>query len=287
MKKIYLFLAAILSTASYSQVVISQAYGGGGNSGATYTSDFVELLNRGTTTVNIGGWSIQYASKTGVNWSKTTLPSFNLEPGQYFLVQEATGNGGTTPLPSPDFITTADVDQIAMAGAEFKILLANTDVLVSGVSNPTDVQIVDFLGTGTANYYEGTAAAAILSNTTAALRANNGCQDTNDNAADFTAAAPAPRNSTSALNSCATASVGENEIAGLKVYPNPVSNGTLFIETANNGEKAITVFDVLGKQVLNTKTSTNAVNVSSLKGGVYIVKITEEGNTATRKLVIK
>ena len=78
-----------------------------------------------------------------------------------------------------------------------------------------------------------------------------------------------------------------NEIVGLKVYPNPVSNGTLFIETAANAEKTITVFDVLGKQVLNTTTANNSINVASLHTGVYIVNITEEGKTASRKLVIK
>jgi hypothetical protein len=51
-------------------------------------------------------------------------------------------------------------------------------------------------------------------------------------------------------------------------------------------EKAITVFDVLGKQVLNTTTADNTINVSNLRGGVYVVRITEEGKTATRKLVI-
>jgi type IX secretion system substrate protein len=84
-----------------------------------------------------------------------------------------------------------------------------------------------------------------------------------------------------------TLSIKDNSIAGLKVYPNPVSNGTFFIETAANGEKAVVVYDVLGKQVLNTMTTSTAVNVSNLTGGVYIVKITEGGNTATRKMVIK
>ncbi|MCF6131163.1 T9SS type A sorting domain-containing protein [Flavobacterium wongokense] len=84
-----------------------------------------------------------------------------------------------------------------------------------------------------------------------------------------------------------TLGTSQNTIAGLKMYPNPVSNGTLFIETTANAERTVTVFDVLGKQVLNTKTSDNAVNVSSLHTGVYIVNITEEGKTATRKLVIK
>ena len=70
------------------------------------------------------------------------------------------------------------------------------------------------------------------------------------------------------------------------VYPNPVTNGVLYINTTANLEKNVAIFDVLGKQVLNT-TATESVNVSNLKGGVYIVKITEEGKTATRKLVIK
>ena len=79
----------------------------------------------------------------------------------------------------------------------------------------------------------------------------------------------------------------QEEITGLKVYPNPVSNGTLFIETSVNAEKKVTVYDVLGKQVLNTTTSNNAINVASLHTGVYIVNITEEGKTASRKLVIR
>lgn len=81
-------------------------------------------------------------------------------------------------------------------------------------------------------------------------------------------------------------SVKQNQIEGLKVYPNPVTNGTFFINTTSDSTKDVVVYDVLGKQVVKTST-TNAVNVSNLKSGVYIVKITEEGKTATRKLVIK
>ncbi len=84
-----------------------------------------------------------------------------------------------------------------------------------------------------------------------------------------------------------TLGTNQNTIAGLRMYPNPVTNGTLFIETSANAEKTVTVFDVLGKQVLNTTTSNNAINVASLHTGVYIVNITEEGKTASRKLVIK
>jgi hypothetical protein len=81
--------------------------------------------------------------------------------------------------------------------------------------------------------------------------------------------------------------VKQNSISGLNVYPNPVSNGNLFITSNSTASKGVVIFDVLGKQVLKTTVSNQAVNVSSLNRGVYVVKITEDGKTATRKLVIK
>ncbi len=78
-----------------------------------------------------------------------------------------------------------------------------------------------------------------------------------------------------------------NEIDGLKMYPNPVSNGKLFITSDNNIEKTIAVFDILGKQIINQVVTNEVVNVSALNAGIYIVKITEDGKTATRKLVVR
>lgn len=287
MKKFYILAATLFAVAStQAQVVISQVYGGGGNTGATYTHDYVELFNRGTEAVNIGGWSIQYASATGSNWNNiTVLPDFTLQPGQYYLIQQAEGAGGTEPLPTPDFIPGED-NTIAMGGTNLKILLANTDVQVESVSNPTDSQIVDLVGFGTANYFEGAVGPA-LSNTTAGFRAENGCQDTDDNSVDFVTGDPAPRNSTSPLNVCdSTVSVKDNSIAGLSVYPNPLSGNTLYVTSNNSIEKSVAIFDVLGKQVVNTTTLNGTVNLN-LNAGVYIVKITEEGKTATRKLVVR
>ncbi|KGO90473.1 M43 family zinc metalloprotease [Flavobacterium suncheonense] len=81
-------------------------------------------------------------------------------------------------------------------------------------------------------------------------------------------------------------STQDNEINGLNVYPNP-ANSFLYITTAANGVKNITIYDVVGKEVLNTTTANETINVSSLNAGIYMVKITEEGKTATRKLVIQ
>jgi len=187
-------------------VVVSQVYGGGGNSGATYTHDFIELFNHGTTPTSLAGWSVQYSSATGTGLfssNVTSLPSITLAPGQYLLVQEAQGAGGTTPLPTPEA-----TGSIAMAAGAGKVILANTTmgVACNGNSTPCSAaqlaQIVDLVGYGNANFFEGAGAAPTLSNTTAARRNGNGCTETDDNAADFTAGAPTPRNTSSPASLC-------------------------------------------------------------------------------------
>lgn len=76
-----------------------------------------------------------------------------------------------------------------------------------------------------------------------------------------------------------------SQIDGLIVYPNPVTNGLLNIQTTDNSVKDVVVYDLLGKEVLSTSTS-NTVNVSSLQPGVYTMKVTEENNTGVMKIVI-
>ena len=78
-----------------------------------------------------------------------------------------------------------------------------------------------------------------------------------------------------------------NTIAGLKMYPNPVTNGVLYINTEANAERNVVIYDMVGKLVLNTTTTETAINVAGLNAGLYIVKITEAGKTATSKLVVK
>lgn len=84
-----------------------------------------------------------------------------------------------------------------------------------------------------------------------------------------------------------TAGVKESNIAGLKMFPNPVTGNVLNITSDANAAKTVAIYDVLGKQVANVKTANGILNVANLTAGVYIVKITEEGKTATRKLVVK
>ena len=209
-----LLFAILAGTPVYAvspDIVISQVYGGGGNSGATYTHDYIELFNRGTTTVSVTGWSVQYTSAAGTgNFGSATnliTPlSGSLAPGQYLLVQEATNAAVGSPLPTPD---VTDSTPINMSGTAGKVALVNTTTPLgcNGGSTPCSAAalatIVDLVGYGsTANFFEGSGPAPTISATLAAFRAADGCTDTDNNAADFTAATPAARNSASPLDPC-------------------------------------------------------------------------------------
>lgn len=177
-----------------ANVVINQVYGGGGNSGATYKNDFIELYNNENTPVNLQGWSVQYSSSTGSSWQTTPLHG-TIPAHAFFLIQEAAGSGGTANLPTPDVITggTGNPSAISMAAVQAKVVLVNSTFAVTG-TNPTGGTVVDKLGWGNANGFEGHVADS-TSNTTALRRITDGVT-THDNDADFVVDVPNPRNST-------------------------------------------------------------------------------------------
>lgn len=90
-----------------------------------------------------------------------------------------------------------------------------------------------------------------------------------------------------ALGGAATLGLVNNSVSNLTLYPNPVSNGKLFISSSSNLEKEVAIYTTLGQQVLQDKTVSEAINVSNLSQGTYFVKITEAGLTNTKKLIIK
>ena len=71
------------------------------------------------------------------------------------------------------------------------------------------------------------------------------------------------------------------------MYPNPVSNGKVYISSKNDSNKEVIIFDLLGKKVLQTMLNSRELNVSNLIPGVYIIKINEDNATATRKLIVR
>ena len=194
-------------------LVISQIYGGGGNSGATYTHDYIEIFNRSSVSVSLDGKSLQYASAAGtgnfgMNSGQLTELSGSLAPGQYLLVREASTAAVGAPLPTPYL---DDATPINLSGTAGKVALANgtatlaCNTAASCAANGNDTRIIDLIGYGgTANYFEGAAPAPAPSNTAADFRNDAGCQDTDSNSADFTAGGANPRTSDSPRHFCST-----------------------------------------------------------------------------------
>ena len=282
MKKIFTILGLSVAFFSNAQIVINEVYGGGGNSGATYTNDFVELINRGTTSVTLTGATLQYASATGAFNQYHPLPNITLAPGQTFLIQEAAGSGGTTPLPSPDYVAPIPTNfgtgtnanpGFAMQASNVKIALVSDGVQITG---PTSSNVLDFVGTGTANQFEGTGAATGMNNTSSVSRLNGA--DTNNNSTDFTAGSPTPTNSVNSL--------GVSDVNSVK--SNFVRN-TMVNNEINFGTKAdVKVYNMNGQVVKTASVSENKnLDAADLAPGMYIVTGTVNGEAVSQKILKK
>ncbi|MDT9000281.1 ExeM/NucH family extracellular endonuclease [Paucibacter sp. APW11] len=245
-----------VALASTSGVVISQVYGGGGNSGATLKNDFVEIFNAGSSAVSLAGWSVQYASATGTSWQTTALPAVSLQPGKYLLIKQAAGTGGTVDI-------TGDVTgTIAMAAASGKVALVKSTTALSG-ANPSAEDIVSY-GNSTAT--EGSPT-PVLSATLAALRANNGCTDNNNNAADFATGAPNARNSASPANVCSsTPPANQPIVASCPDVSLAAGSNGLISTSATDSDSIVNAAAVVGS--LPAGFTLGSFSAASAKGGV-------------------
>lgn len=81
----------------------------------------------------------------------------------------------------------------------------------------------------------------------------------------------------------------DNQIEGLQIYPNPVTNKQVVVSTESKTAKQIELFDLLGKKVFTTQSESErtVLQLDDLKPGVYLIRITEKKQTVTRKLVLK
>ena len=174
---------------STSPILISQIYGGGGNSGATYQNDFVELYNRSASPVDTSGWSIQYTAEDGDSWDFGTQPlGGTIGPGEYYLI--ALGSGGAIGSALPP----AQINGlINMSGTSGKVALVNSFDGLVGNCPLGDPSLMDFVGYGTPDCREGAAPAPAPSNTTSIFRLGGGSIDTNNNGSDFVTGSPNPR----------------------------------------------------------------------------------------------
>lgn len=255
---LFSFLATV-SAQIADHVVISEVYGGGGNSGATYKNDFIELYNPTASPVDLTGWSVQYASATGSSWQRTTLTG-SIPAYGFYLIQEAAGGGGTMELPVPD-----DSGNVNLNAINGKVALVGSDLRLTD-SIPVPSSYVDYVGYGNATGYEGTGPAPAISvsksaerkaqfSSTAATMApggadasfGNGC-DTDNNGTDFVAQLSVnPQNSSSPIERLNDSSLPVR----MGVALTRVEFGKVVLEFSTESE-----VDLLGFNILRAPDST-------------------------------
>lgn len=285
MKKVFTFIGLVsIAAFSNAQIVINEVYTGGGLLGAAITNDFIELKNIGSSTASLNGATIQYASSSGTFTQYNNLPSITLNPGQTYLIQQGSdGLGGLINLLNPNLIVTVLLNLdgspsvgvgIGLALTSGKVALASNAIPVTG---PTAANVLDFVGYGLANQYEGIGAApspTILNSITRTIG------DTNNNNVDFTIALPTPQSTTGTL--------AVNDLTDL-------SKKSIFIKNSlvKNDEiifaaevKDIKVYTLSG-QLVKTASVKNGVslNVAELQKGNYIVTGLVDNQPVSQKIL--
>ncbi len=319
---IFLFILGHLSPQksvcqTANHIVISEVYGGGGNAKAPYKNDFIELYNPASSAVNLTGWSVQYASAAGSKWNVTVLDGSIAAHG-FYLIQEASGGHDTASLPVPD-----KADSINLSATSGKIVLCAAAIALTD-TNPTGAAIIDKVGYGTANGFEGTAAAPSPSsgntksierkaqaNSTASSLAPGGVdasngngQDTDNNSSDFVVQSNInPQNSASPPENPAVDFIeGHSQkkssaasYATLNNFPNPFNPATSITFTvAERGHTTVKVFDLLGREIAllfngfaePNRTYILSFDASKLSSGIYIYQMNCEDKVETKKMLL-
>jgi hypothetical protein len=317
----FFLLCIIVPNAIFSQtanhVVISEIYGSGGNTGASYCRDFIELYNPASVPVDLAGWSVQYAAATSINWKVTALTGSIAAYG-FYLVQEDSGGTAGAALPAPDAIGT-----INLSGTHGKIILCSSATALND-SNPSGVNVIDKVGYGSANGYEGSAPASYpsssnaksierkaRSSSTALLLASGGTDavrgngyDSDDNSADFVIQANInPQNSSADPETPVVDfiepnfknSVDAEDITTLNNYPNPFNPSTeITFAVARRGTVTLKVYDMLGRLVATlfdaaaekNRRYTVTFNASRLCSGIYLSELNSSGAKTSRKMML-
>ncbi len=213
--------SALAQPAVAGDIVISQIYSNGGNVGSTFQHNYLELFNRTNSAIDFAGWRIFPASASGtfdVSVSFTSSRGVSIGAQKYLLIQFGPDSANGAPL-APDFAVPFTLPPIPgipplppiNLSPSGKVFLTRPNTNLFGATCVPNSEIVDFVGYGSAaNCFEGTGPAATITNTTAAVRKLGGCTDSEDNANDFLANAPNPRNSSSPANNC---SVNQIDVA--------------------------------------------------------------------------
>lgn len=256
----------------YSQpsILITQVYGGGGNSGATYKSDFIELYNTTNLDLNIGGYCLYYSAATSSATNlKYEIPANSIiKANSYFLVKGSDGTG-TQPAWNITFDATCTLN---MSGSAGKVILLKSNAAFTLSTPPTideiinNVDFMDYVPFGTtAIPIWGSAMASNTTSTTSAKRkyVNGAFQYSKNIGNDFEVVTAEPRNSSTITG---TKTVNNSEIT-LFAY-----DKTIFTKGATLNE-SIEIYNTTGLKVYSSKIVSNSIQLKNLSTGIYIVRI--------------
>jgi hypothetical protein len=249
--------------ASSTNLVISQIYLGSGPGTTQPQYQYVELFNRGASTVGLTGWTLQYATNSS---AFQAFPlSGSIAPGQYYLIRTTASGGGIVPLPTPDLTINTS---FLSTGGKFSIV---NDTVALTASCSQDTKVADTVGYGATNCSEIQPVNAPLdSDLKAILRKAGGCTDTDINSLDFSLVTPVLRNSASVRNFC-------GGIAGTKTF-SLVDQGATSFQSTGTSTSLTTGYARL--QTDSTSSAPSGVAIYGLRQNGTLV--TETGVPASR-----
>lgn len=286
MKKVFTLIGLVSMTAlSHAQIVINEIYTGGGLLGAAITNDFVELRNIGSTSQTLNGATLQFGSATGGLNQYYEIPTITLDPGQTYLIQQGSdGLGGLINLINPNLIVNVVLNFDGSPAVGVGVGLALTSGKVALASNATQVtgpgaaNVLDFVGYGLANQYEGAGSAPSPTILNSISRSGG---DTNNNNVDFTVTLPTPQSSTGVLGVTDT-SGGSKKVGFIR---NTFVKDDEIIFDAE--VKDVKVYTLSGQVVRTFKGGNNAtLNVADLQKGNYIVTGLVNNQPVSQKILI-
>ncbi len=188
--------ACAVTASAAGNLVIAEVFGGAGAGSSTFNQDYIVLFNRTAVPISLDGYSIQFAPSGGSSWNIN--PFFGghvVKPHGYFLIAVGPPSGTGAALPPQDFMASGNINT-----SSGKVALMSNNNPTAGVCPPPTF-VIDLVGYGGADCFES-AATPPLSNSSAAIRLAQGCQDTNNNFADFVVGFPSPRNSFTPIRVC-------------------------------------------------------------------------------------
>lgn len=283
MKKVFTFIGLVsIAAFSNAQIVINEIYTGGGLLGAVLTNDFIELKNIGSSTASLNGATIQYGPASGAFTQYHTLPNITLTPGQTYLIQEASDGGGVINLVNPNLIVNLVLNfdgsaptvgvGLGIGLTSGKIALASNTTQVTG---PTASNVIDFVGYGLVDQYEGSGAAPSPTILNSISRISG---DGNNNAGDFIATLPSPQASVLAVNDVYNPATKSAWIKNSLVKNNEITFGA--------DVKDLKVYNMSGQVVKTASVKGNGtLNVAELQKGNYIVTGTVNNQPVSQKIL--